>query len=316
VVWSGTNTGPRSRKQRQPKSNRQPTRKQDCVRTSHTHPCTLCPILSQRGHASGRAGRAATGIARRRAQSAYSAAQQGAARGGARHDRRGRAVAACWQQCSKQDAAVDLLRGWLAAAIAFVRGVFASHQVREMCCPCRPLSWPATCSPVLRVVRPHQSRCLFGCACRRAPADNNGLCDVRGARGHAVANAQRMVLDRGQVVEHQRSVHRTAWRDHTPLLSPLRTFIWPPPASILRALRILSPFPLHSRKNPHALSRNSCYFPVLDDPRAETCPLLRRTRFISRVLLWLLDVLVRLTNQCRVCWVCRPRLAPVWVTGD
>ena len=30
----------------------------------------------------------------------------------------------------------------------------------------------------------------------------------------------------------------------------------------------------------------------------------------------LLGVLVRLTNQCRVCWVCRPRLAPVWVTGD
>jgi hypothetical protein len=66
---------------------------------------------------------------------------------------------------------LDLLRCWLAAAIAFVRGVFASRQVWEMCCPCRPLSWPATCSPVLRVVRPHQSRCLFGCACRRAPAD-------------------------------------------------------------------------------------------------------------------------------------------------
>ena len=30
----------------------------------------------------------------------------------------------------------------------------------------------------------------------------------------------------------------------------------------------------------------------------------------------MLDVLVRLTNQCRVCWGCRPRLAPVWVTGD
>ena len=33
-------------------------------------------------------------------------------------------------------------------------------------------------------------------------------------------------------------------------------------------------------------------------------------------MLKVLDVLVRLTNQCRVCWVFRPRSAPVWVTGD
>jgi hypothetical protein len=65
----------------------------------HTHIHALSALLSQRGHASGRAGRAATGIARRRAQSAYIAEQQGAARGGAGHGRRGRAVAACWQQC-------------------------------------------------------------------------------------------------------------------------------------------------------------------------------------------------------------------------
>ena len=43
----------------------------------------------------------------------------------------------------------------------------------------------------------------------------NGLRDV-GARGVAVAIAQTMVLARGQVVENQRSVKRTARRDHTP----------------------------------------------------------------------------------------------------
>jgi hypothetical protein len=68
-------------------------------------------------------------------------------------------------------ALLDLLRGWLTAAIAFVRGVRASRCVWGTCCPCRPLSWPATCPPVLRLVRIRQSRCLFGCACRRAPVD-------------------------------------------------------------------------------------------------------------------------------------------------
>ena len=42
----------------------------------------------------------------------------------------------------------------------------------------------------------------------------NGLRDV-GACGHAVANAQTMVFVRGQVVENQRSVQRTARRDYT-----------------------------------------------------------------------------------------------------
>ena len=45
------------------------------------------------------AGRAEQPLGLRRAPSAYSAAQQGAARGGVRNDRRGRAVAACWPQC-------------------------------------------------------------------------------------------------------------------------------------------------------------------------------------------------------------------------
>ena len=45
------------------------------------------------------AGRAEQPLGLRRAPSAYSAAQQGAARGGARNGRCGRAVAACWPQC-------------------------------------------------------------------------------------------------------------------------------------------------------------------------------------------------------------------------
>ena len=51
----------------------------------------------------------------------------------------------------------------------------------------------------------------------------NGLRDV-GARGHAVAIAQKMVLVRGQVVEDQRSVQRMARRDRTPSFLSLRTF--------------------------------------------------------------------------------------------
>ena len=42
----------------------------------------------------------------------------------------------------------------------------------------------------------------------------NGLRDV-GARGHGIAIAQKMSFVRGQVVENQRSVQRTARRDRT-----------------------------------------------------------------------------------------------------
>jgi len=65
-------TGQSNRKQKRLNSNRQPTRGQDCGRTSYTvHIDALSALLSQRGQASGRAGRAATGIVRRHAQSAY-----------------------------------------------------------------------------------------------------------------------------------------------------------------------------------------------------------------------------------------------------
>ena len=46
-----------------------------------------------------------------------------------------------------------------------------------------------------------------------------------GARGPAVAIAQRMVFVRDQVVVNQRSVQRTARRDHTPPLFVLADFL-------------------------------------------------------------------------------------------
>jgi len=52
----------------------------------------------------------------------------------------------------------------------------------------------------------------------------NGSRDV-GARGHGIAVAQRMSFVRGQVVENQRSVQRTARRDHnTPFSFVLEDF--------------------------------------------------------------------------------------------
>ena len=41
-------TGQSNRKQKRLNSNRQPTRGQDCGRTSYTHRCTLCPPLTAR----------------------------------------------------------------------------------------------------------------------------------------------------------------------------------------------------------------------------------------------------------------------------
>ena len=106
-----------------------------------------------------------------RIQRARGGSARGAAQGGARHGRRGRTVVICWHQCWQTGRCWTCCAAGYTAAIAFVRGVRASRCVWGMCCPCRPLSWPATCPPVLRLVRIHQSRCLFGCACRRAPAD-------------------------------------------------------------------------------------------------------------------------------------------------
>ena len=56
-----------------------------------------------------------------------------------------------------------------------------------------------------------------GCAGVHATVDlqTKGLHDV-GARGPAVAIAQKMVFVRGQVVVNQHSVQHTARRDHTP----------------------------------------------------------------------------------------------------
>ena len=60
-----------------------------------------------------------------------------------------------------------------------------------------------------------------------------------------------------------------------------------PPASILCPPTPIPPsFPLLSRTNVHALTHttHTSSHPSID--LAETCPLLRRTRFIRRVLLW------------------------------
>ena len=126
------------------------------------------------------------------------------------------------------------------------------RNVWKVCCPCRPLSWPSTCPPVLRVVRTHQSRCLFGCACGTAPAAN-GSRDV-GACGHAVANAQTVVFMRGQVVESQRSVQRTARRDHTSPLFVLADFLLPSKRETTSSLRVAHSLSL-SRAQSLSLSR-------------------------------------------------------------
>ena len=91
-------------------------------------------------------------------------------------------------------------------------------------CPCRPLSWASTCPPVLRVVRTHQSRCLFGCACHTVPAGKRiarrgslwACCRERTNGGLRAWPGRR---------EPAQSVQRTARRDHTsPFVLPLRTF--------------------------------------------------------------------------------------------
>ena len=145
-------------------------------RPLHTsaHPCTvhihaLFALLSQRGHTGGRAGRAATGIATciERIQCGTAGRSTGWGEGWQAWQGSGSMLATMLANKTL----LGLLHSWPAAAFAFVQGVFAPRDVREKCCPCRPLSWPATCVPVLRVVRPHPSRCLCGCACRRPPAD-------------------------------------------------------------------------------------------------------------------------------------------------
>jgi hypothetical protein len=168
----------------------------------HTHISALSALLSQRGQASGRAGRAANGIARRHAQSAY----RGRGGGSAGRSTRWCEAWQAWQDSGNMlatmlanRALLDLLRGWLTAAIA--------SRARSSCIalcvgnvlsmPTALMARPATCPPMLRLVRIHQSRCLFGCACHRAPADKRiaRRADV-GARGHAVTNAQETVLAR------------------------------------------------------------------------------------------------------------------------
>ena len=64
-----------------------------------------------------------------------------------------------------------------------------------------------------------------GCAGVHATLNlrTNGLHDV-GARGRGVAIAQKMAVVRGQVVVSQRSVQRTARRDHTPPFCVLADF--------------------------------------------------------------------------------------------
>jgi hypothetical protein len=69
------------------------------------------------------------------------------------------------------------------------------------------------------------SRC--GCSGVHVIVDlrTNGLRDV-GARGPAIAIAQRMVFVRDQVVVNQCSVQRTARRDHTPPFFVLADFFF------------------------------------------------------------------------------------------
>ena len=53
-----------------------------------------------------------------------------------------------------------------------------------------------------------------------------------------------------------------------------------------------------------------------EDEEEEPCGEDEVPDFEAKVKALVLDVLARLTDQCCVCWVCRPRSAPVWVTGD
>ena len=131
-VWCGKNTGQSNRKQKQPNTCSNRHRPEGKISTAHhIHINALSVLLSRRGQASGRAGRAANGIARRHAQSAYRGRGGGTA---GRSTRWGEAWQA-WQGSGNMLATklanrtlLDLLRGWLAAAIAFVRGVCASPE--------------------------------------------------------------------------------------------------------------------------------------------------------------------------------------------
>ena len=67
---------------------------------------------------------------------------------------------------------------------------------------------------------------LCWCALHSGPADE-GIARRVGARGHAVAikvQTKNGIFVRGQVVVNQRSVQRTARRDHTPPFFSLQTF--------------------------------------------------------------------------------------------
>jgi hypothetical protein len=61
------------------------------------------------------------------------------------------------------------------------------------------------------------------CTPHTVDLQTKGLHDV-GARGPAVAIAQGMVFVRDQVVVNQRSIERTARRDHTPPFFALADF--------------------------------------------------------------------------------------------
>ena len=153
--------GQTNRKLKQPNSARQLTRKEE---THHAG--------NMQAKAAGRAGRA---LGLRGAL--YTAHREGHGPGKA-----GRSMMVCgvagvawqWQhaghKAGKQNAAGPVAQ--LARSCSRVR----ARSFRITRCAGEALSMPsalmatATCSPVLRVVRPHPSRCLCGCACRRAPA--------------------------------------------------------------------------------------------------------------------------------------------------
>jgi hypothetical protein len=110
---------------------------------------------------------------------------------------------------------VGLLRGGLPAAIAFVQDMLVPRMLREGCAV--DVALVPDLLPVLPCLKLCEAKDRCGCVGVHATGDlqTNGLRNM-GARGHAVAIAQKMVFLRGQVVENQRSVQRMARRDRTP----------------------------------------------------------------------------------------------------
>ena len=106
------------------------------------------------------------------------------------------------------------MRCGLPPAIAFARDVHLYRTLLEGCAAGAALVPDLV--PVLPLWRLCEAQDECGCVGVHVIGDlrTNELRDV-GACGHGIAIAQKMSFVRGQVVENQRSVQRTARRDRT-----------------------------------------------------------------------------------------------------